>query len=176
MLLIYAGPVGMDAAPLPPAGRDVISEVLATMREHGGRATSARRLLLEVLVRTPGHHSADQLAAQVQARVPEVNKSTIYRNLEELERLQVVDRTYCGHGPATYHLAAAGHGHLVCDSCGSMTEIPDTIFDTLGQAAHATYGFTIEPRKSAIIGRCIRCARAGGPECPADDGGERRLS
>jgi hypothetical protein len=53
----YADPVSMDAAPGPPAGRDVISEVLAAVRERRGRATPARRLLLEALTTAPGHHS-----------------------------------------------------------------------------------------------------------------------
>ena len=98
------------------------------MRAHGARVTQARRLLLAALVENPGHSSAEELAAYVQARAPDVNLSTIYRNLDELERLNVVDRTRLGHGPATYHLASATHGHLVCERCSSMTEVPDEIF------------------------------------------------
>jgi Fe2+ or Zn2+ uptake regulation protein len=58
--------------------------------------------LLEALLAGPGHRSAEQLAADIQARAPGVNLSTIYRNLDELERLKIVDRTHLGHGPATY--------------------------------------------------------------------------
>jgi hypothetical protein len=66
---------------------------------------------------------------------PDVYKSTIYHNLDELERLNVVDRTRLGHGPATYHLASATHGHLVCERCSSMTEVPDEIFASLTEIA-----------------------------------------
>jgi Fe2+ or Zn2+ uptake regulation protein len=69
------------------------------MRAHGGRATPARRLLLGALVENPGQSSAEELAASVHARAPDVYKSTIYRNLDELERLNVVDRTRLGRGP-----------------------------------------------------------------------------
>src|ERR1700737_1595802 len=108
-LVVYPEAVTQDAdaAPQPAAGRDLIEQGLARMRAHGARATPARRLLLGALVENPGHSSAEELAACVQARAPDVNLSTIYRNLDELERLNVVDRTRLGYGPATYHLASA---------------------------------------------------------------------
>jgi len=83
--------------------------------------------------------------------------STIYRNLEELERLGVVDCTRLGGGPATYHLASAGHGHLFCEKCGSVTEVPDDIFAGLVQIAGARYGFEINPHRFAVTGRCASC-------------------
>ena len=138
-------------------GGGVIDNVLAQLRQHGGRATSARRLLLEALLASPGHRTAEQLAADVQASAPGVNLSTIYRNLDELERLKVVDRTRLSHGPATYHLAAAAHGHLVCEHCGSMTEVPGQIFGDLAAATQARYGFVINPHHFAVTGRCSDC-------------------
>ena len=127
------------------------------MRAHGGRATSARRLLLSPLIEHPGHRSAEELAADVQARAPDVHLSTIYRNLDELERLNVVDRTHLGHGPATYHLASAAHGHLVCEQCGSMTEVPDAIFRGLAATARTRYGFAVDPHRFAVTGRRADC-------------------
>jgi Fur family ferric uptake transcriptional regulator len=136
---------------------ELIEDVLARMRQHGARVTSARRLLLSALLASSSHRSAEELTADVQARAPEVNLSTIYRNLDELERLKIVDRTHLGHGPATYHLATATHGHLVCERCGSMTEVPDTLFDDLGEMTRQRYGFAIDPHRFAVIGICSDC-------------------
>ncbi|HTV99056.1 MAG TPA: Fur family transcriptional regulator [Streptosporangiaceae bacterium] len=135
----------------------IVERLLAQMREHGGRATPARRLLLHALTEEPGHLTAEALAAQVRARAPGVNITTIYRNLDELERLRVIDRTRPGHGPATYHLAATAHGHLVCDQCGIVTEIPGRLFASLAEHARGQYGFTIEPHRSVIAGHCSGC-------------------
>ena len=157
MIRIYAGSVSGNAEQRAAGGNAVVETVLASLREHGGRATSARRLLLEVLVGSHGHHSADELAALVQARGPEINTSTIYRNLDELRRLQVIDRTCPGQGPATYHLANGSHGHLVCEDCGALTEIPGQFFADLAQRAYEQYGFTVQPRKSAVTGQCAQC-------------------
>lgn len=156
--VVYPEAVTHDARAAPqPAGRDLIEQGLARMRAHGARVTQARRLLLAALVENPGHSSAEELAACVQARAPDVNRSTIYRNLEELERLNVVDRTRLGHGPATYHLASVTHGHLVCERCSSMSEVPDEIFAGLTETARSRYGFTVEPHRFAVIGLCSSC-------------------
>ena len=49
--------------------------------------------------------------------------STIYRNLDDMERLGVVTHAHLGHGPAVYHLASTAHGHLVCEGCGTAIEV-----------------------------------------------------
>jgi len=144
-----------DQAAARPGG--AVEDVLALLRSHGGRATPARRLLLNALFAGAGHRSAEELAAQVRALAPDVHLSTIYRNLEELERLGVIDSTRLSAGPATYHLATAAHGHLVCEQCGTMTEVPDEIFAGLVQVARDGYGFTINPHRFAVTGRCASC-------------------
>jgi Fur family ferric uptake transcriptional regulator len=141
----------------PAAEPDAIDAVLAQLRERGGRITPARRFLLGVLFANRHHRSAEELAAEVQAQAPDVNISTIYRNLEELVRLGVVDRARMGTGPAAYHLASIAHGHLMCEKCGSMTEVPDELFDVLARRARERYGFMVDPHHFAVAGCCASC-------------------
>ncbi len=84
--------------------------------------------------------------------------STVYRNLEELERIGVVAHTHLGHGPATYHLASSVHGHFVCAECGKMIEAPQALFANLAAAAQSQFGFTIEAHHFAVLGRCADCS------------------
>lgn len=156
MDLLYPGHVANDVS-AERADQDAIEDVLALVRRHGGRATPARRLLLNALFGSREHRSAEELATEVHAQAPDVHLSTIYRNLEELERLGVIDSTRLGGGPATYHLASAAHGHLVCEKCGSMTEVPDDMFVDLIQIARTNYGFAINPHRFAVTGRCANC-------------------
>lgn len=134
-----------------------VEQVLAQLRARGGRVTTARRQLLEVLFESSAHRTAEDLAAQVQGRTPDVHISTIYRNLDELERLGVVVHVHLGHGPATYHLAAVAHNHLVCERCGTAIEAPDELFRSLAADAQASFGFRIDPRHFAVLGRCKDC-------------------
>jgi Fur family transcriptional regulator, ferric uptake regulator len=149
-----------------PASRDAeqleagsVDGVLDLVRTRGGRATSSRRVLLEVLFEARGQHlSVEELAEAIRLRSPEVHFSTIYRNLEELERLGVVAHTHLGHGPATYQLSSLAHAHFICEECGAMIEAPDELFRGLARTAKKRLGFSIDPRHFAIVGRCASCA------------------
>jgi Fur family ferric uptake transcriptional regulator len=154
----YAGRVAGPAGQVDDAAPGSIDEVLDRLRARGGRVTTARRLLLTVLFEEPGHHSADQLAAEVQQRAPDVHLSTVYRNLDELERLGVVVHSHLGHGPASYHLASGAHSHFVCSRCGLAFEAPDEVFKGLAREAKRRYRFEIDPHHFAVLGRCAACA------------------
>jgi Fur family ferric uptake transcriptional regulator len=148
-----------SGGPPPP---ETIENALALLRRRGGRVTSSRRLLIGALYDSQGHLTAEQLAEEVHDQTPEVHRSTIYRNLDELERLGVVVHAHLGHGPATYHLATRAHGHFVCEECGSTIEAPDRLFSGLSRTVRSRYGFDINPHHFAVLGRCERCRRAGG--------------
>jgi len=152
----FASQSAADAV-LEPEGVDRVEQALELLRTHGGRITTSRRLLLRCLFTDSAHHTAEDLAAEVQAFAPDVHLSTIYRNLEELERLGVVVHAHLGHGPASYHLASESHGHLVCESCGTIVEAPEELFSALALVAADQYGFTIDPRHFAVLGHCANC-------------------
>jgi Fur family ferric uptake transcriptional regulator len=132
--------------------------VLANLRSLGVRVTTPRRLLVRSLIEAGAHRTADELALEIQALAPDVHLSTIYRNLDELERLGVVEHAHLGHGAASYHLSEVAHGHLTCESCGKTVEVPEELFAPLVRRAKSEYGFTIDPHHFAMVGVCGRCA------------------
>ncbi|HLI14868.1 MAG TPA: transcriptional repressor [Acidimicrobiales bacterium] len=154
-----------------PVGRSANGEVadgaaeavLRRLRESGARITTCRRQLVRRLVASSEHRTAEELAKEVQALVPDVHLSTIYRNLEEFERLGIVIHCHLGHGPATYHLTTQAHGHLVCERCGTTFEAPEELFSELTRRAQERFGFAVDTRHFAVHGICAACsaARAG---------------
>jgi Fur family ferric uptake transcriptional regulator len=149
-----------EPAETPVRNVETVDDVLSLVREHGGRVTSSRRLLLHALFDMPGHRSAEELTELVQAQAPDIHLSTVYRNLEELERLGVVEHAHLGHGPATYHLSVGAHGHFVCEECGAMLEAADELFAGLSATARDRFGFEINPHHFAVLGRCRECQEA----------------
>ncbi|HVC24208.1 MAG TPA: Fur family transcriptional regulator [Acidimicrobiales bacterium] len=140
-------------------GPTSVDDVLARLRARGGRVTNARRQLLEALFSSTGHRTAEDLAAEIQGRAPDVHISTVYRNLDELERLGVVVHAHLGHGPATYHLSSHSHSHLVCGECGVAIEAPDEMFTRLADDAESSFGFHIDPHHFAVLGTCKGCVK-----------------
>lgn len=131
--------------------------ILADLRQRGGRLTRARQALVDALLEADSHVTAEDLAESVQARHPEVHRSTIYRTLDALERAGIVDHVHLGHGRAVYHLSDDPHQHLVCEACGDVVEVPDRLFDDLAKNLRKRYGFTIRPNHFAVLGRCRAC-------------------
>ena len=64
-----------------------------------------------------------------------------------------------GAGPATYHAGDdTGHLHLVCESCGRVTEADVDLASGLVGSLRAAYGFQPDVEHMAISGRCADCA------------------
>ena len=120
--------------------------------------TTSRRAILETFLGIGGHVTAEALPSRGQAVQPDVHESTVYRFLDELERLGVVDHVHLGHGPAVYHLASDAPHHLVCEMCGAVVEVPETVFADLRARLSEDFGFSLQPRHFAVTGRCGHCA------------------
>lgn len=139
---------------------DRVDELVDDLRRHGERVTPARRALLAALVDADDHMAAEELAAEVRRSHPEVHRATIYRGLETLTQLGMVEHSHLGHGPAVYHLADDVHQHLVCEDCGAVIEVPPELFSNLARGLRRRYGFEISLRHFAVVGRCGPCAAA----------------
>src|SRR5439155_19228722 len=87
-----------------------------------------------------------------------VNISTIYRTLELLEQLGLVTHTHLGHGAPRYHMAAeADHVHLVCSTCGRITQVPPDAVEALVTALDENNGVQTDLGHPTGYGRCATC-------------------
>jgi Fur family ferric uptake transcriptional regulator len=142
------------------AVKATIDEGIDAIRSGGGRVTPAKRLLLELFAQNPGHLTVEELTEWVQTTNPEIASSTVYRIVEELERIGIVEHSHAGKGPATYHFRHAAHGHLVCHECGEMIEADPDLFVELVAEANKCYGFVVDPHHFAVLGSCRGCLAA----------------
>lgn len=146
---------------------DRLSATLVMLKANGGRITPTRRAVIQVLISESTHLSAEDLAKRIQLRLPDVHLSTIYRTLDALEAVGVVDHVHLGHGRAIYHLSSDIHQHLVCEVCSSVTEVPESFFATLKGELQEIFGFTMRAHHFAVIGRCRNCAQTNGQKSPS---------
>ncbi|HMC42613.1 MAG TPA: transcriptional repressor [Acidimicrobiales bacterium] len=137
-----------------------VERILALIRSRGGRVTTQRRTILEAFFDGGGHLSADDVIAYVTGQLPEVNQSTIYRNLAALEELGVVNHVHLGHGASMYEVTDEVHAHLVCERCGAVLELAPGILSRLARDVGKTHGFAIDSPHFALTGRCRGCASA----------------
>jgi Fur family ferric uptake transcriptional regulator len=127
--------------------------LLDQLRQQGQRVTTARRLVVSTLIDATSHVTAEDLAAKIQQRHPEVHLSTVYRTLDSLEKLGIVEHTHVGHGPAVYHVGVT-HQHLVCEECGAVIDVPIDVLEGVRGLLRQQYGFELHIGHSALLGRC----------------------
>ena len=131
-----------------------------TLKEKGYRPTPQRQAILEMLHQTDEHITAENIYDRVRARLPRANKSTVYRTLELLKKLNLVAETNLGGNSVCYHhIEQAHHHHLVCQECGAIIDLDESVVSPFKDALLREYGFIADLKHLAIFGRCVNCSK-----------------
>ncbi len=132
--------------------------MLDDLRQAGHRLTPQREMILSVIRASDGHLTADDILKRVRARYAYLNKSAVYRTLDLLTRLNLVDQIDFGEGRVEYEIHQhPHHHHLLCRNCGKRMEIDGRFFVTLEKTLRAQYGFSADLDQFAIRGLCRKC-------------------
>ncbi len=135
-----------------------LTDAVDALRKRGLRLSTARRLVLEALfeVRVP-------IAAQELARMLSLEESSVYRNLELLERYGMVRHVHLGHGPGLYVLAGRQDvEYLYCEGCAKVTTVPPRRLDAVRARIERDFGHSVRFTHFALVGVCERCAATRG--------------
>jgi Fe2+ or Zn2+ uptake regulation protein len=126
--------------------------------EAGYRLTAPRLALAELVADQDGHFTASDLAAIARDRRVGVSRATLFRALDLMVELGVVERLDLPNGDHTYvSCARSHHHHVVCSRCGRTAEVDDS---GLNQAVHEierSSGFRIDAHRLELFGLCRRC-------------------
>ena len=134
--------------------------ITGRLSEKGYRLTPQRMMILSAMESSREHISAEEIYAQVAAKYPHVNISTVYRTLELLKKLGMVYEIDLGEGRIRYHAEGSGHHHhLVCQSCGKVIDIDEATLSSLKDILLHDYGFSADLRHVGIFGRCEGCRK-----------------
>ena len=134
--------------------------IVSKLSEKGYRLTPQRLMILSAIENSDDHISAEEIYAQVVAKYPNVNMSTVYRTLELLKQLRLVTETDLGGGRVRYHPADKGHHHhLVCTECGTVIDLDESLLSSLERTLLREYKFIADLKHLAIFGRCANCRK-----------------
>lgn len=126
------------------------------------RLTSGRRELVDVLERADRPLTVPDI---VQAAASTLPQSSVYRNLTVLLDAGVVRRLQGPDDLARFELSedlAGHHHHLLCSSCGSVTDVraAPKLEKALSEAARLAadeVGFEVTEHRIDLVGRCAAC-------------------
>lgn len=137
------------------------------LAEAGYRRGGARAQVLELLDGQACALSALEIEDALRRGERAASRASVYRVLDELEKLKLVTRIEVGQGIARYEAIRPGgahhHHHLVCDDCGEVKPFAD---DELEQAIHRVadrVDFAVAEHEIVLHGHCGQCAATSAP-------------
>jgi len=116
------------------------------------RYSHQRELIKEILYSTNSHPTADWVFSQVKKMIPTISLGTIYRNLKQLDDLDIIKTIY--DGPVTrYDWNKEPHDHLKCRICGVLIDVK--LSDVrIKEIVEERFDFKVEDVDMTLIGIC----------------------
>ena len=138
--------------------REVFDDYL---RSHHKRRTRERSAILERIIRTSGHFSAEDMCSWLMSDGFPVSTSTVYATLDILIDAGILFRHRFSDRGCLYErrsMSSTVHHHLICTSCNKIKEVRDSVLTELIDNRRYT-GFTPTHYTLTIYGICGACIR-----------------
>jgi Fur family ferric uptake transcriptional regulator len=137
------------------------AHALAAFQRAGYQRGGARTAVIEALGRHDCAVTALELETDLQTAEAAVGRATIYRVLEQLEELHLVQRLEIDKGRASFERSDPGgehHHHLVCERCGRVAPFSDPALErAIGRVSRGA-GFDVRAHEVVLRGLCPRCS------------------
>jgi Fur family transcriptional regulator, ferric uptake regulator len=133
----------------------------ATLSAAGHKRGGARRAVLELLDAQQCALTAVEIEDALRAAERRVSRASVYRILEELERLGLVQRVETGQAMVRYERAGdhdEHHHHLVCDECGLVMPFADEALEQAITSLSRRVPLTVSEHEIVLRGSCSDCS------------------
>lgn len=132
------------------------------LKEKGYKATSQRKLVLDVIKENAGKHlTAEEIYELVKKKAPDIGIATVYRTISLLEKMNLIFKIDFGSGSVKYEWdrmdTSHRHHHLICLECGEIIEAEEDLLDDTEQKISINYNFLIENHSVKFYGYCSKC-------------------
>jgi Fur family ferric uptake transcriptional regulator len=135
------------------------------LRTNGLKVTNQRIAILEVLNDRPGKHlTAEEIYDCVRKEYPDIGLATVYRTIQLLSELNLIDKLNLDDGYVRYEIGAKNqedschhHHHLICLECGNVYAFQDDLLENLENKIQETLGFEVSDHEVKLYGLCKKC-------------------
>lgn len=132
--------------------------IVQALDTAGYRLTGPRRAVADLINEYDGHFTALELETEARRRRLGISRATLFRALDLLTELHVVERVDLPNGEHAYvPCARAHHHHVICSRCGRAAEVEDCgVADAVGEIARRS-GYRIDAHRLELFGLCRHC-------------------
>lgn len=134
-------------------------EILRQLKEKGVRFTPQRQAILEFLLGTDTHPTADEIYHHVKAKFPGVSLGTIYNTLNMLkEHGHILELSY-GDMSSRFDGNPSNHYHVACAECGRVVDFHRPLIEMEKEVEDRT-GFQVLGHRVEFYGVCPECSKS----------------
>ena len=142
-----------------PSEQAQLQEFEDLCRRQGLPLTVQRRTILEAVLGREDHPTAEQIFDTVRDKLPGVSRTTVYRVLDTLVRVGVINRICHPGAAARFDPKIHQHHHLVCLHCDKILDLEDQKLNALRLPTIDTAGYEIDEFHIHFRGTCPDCLR-----------------
>ena len=135
--------------------------LLKTLKDNGYRITGSRKLICDLLEKNIHFHfSVKQLTFLINKKSEiNIDQTTIYRTLDALEELGLLQHSHIPHKPAIYYLNNTDQNvHLICESCDKIVDISEQSVKSINTILKQNSNFNNINNNFVYIGICKECS------------------
>jgi Fe2+ or Zn2+ uptake regulation protein len=135
-------------------------EIRKALRTAQLRATEQRLLILEIIRRGRGHLDANEIFRRALAEMPHLNLSTVYRNLQKLKEMGLVEEYHFDENHHHYEVKLAKeHHHLICLGCDRIIEFNYNLAKYVTDRVAGAEKFLVTKSEVHMAGYCPECQK-----------------
>ena len=133
-----------------------LDQIVTSLREEGHRITPQRIAIMDYLLHTEDHPSADLVHSTVKKRYPTVSLSTVYKTLDLLRERKLVNEIDV-EGEARFDAHVNEHVNLVCLNCGKIEDIDEKGLKNIQVKIAKKSEYLIIKGSFEMHGYCSKC-------------------
>lgn len=131
---------------------------ISQLQENGYRITSARRAVVNTVYGSTQALTPSEVYSKARKKYRALGLVTVYRTLEKLEELHLIQRVHQPLGCQAFISAGVGHQHLlICQNCGQAEFFDGDDLDSLTKSIARKTGYQIKEHWLQLFGLCGNC-------------------
>jgi Fur family peroxide stress response transcriptional regulator len=133
---------------------------LEKLKMYGVRMTPQRYAILEFMISSMDHPTADDIYKALGYRFPNMSVATVYNNLKLFVEAGLVRELTYGDDSSRYDANVTDHYHILCEQCSTIVDFDYPRLSDIEEQAMRSTGFLIKGHRMELYGLCPECAKA----------------
>lgn len=134
-----------------------VEKAINLLKDSGVRITPQRHAILEYLVVSDSHPTADEIYKALEHKFPNMSVATVYNNLRVFRKTGLVKELTYGDSSSRFDFSTKEHYHIICSRCGKIVDFFYPGLDEVEALAAQVTGFTVDHHRLEVYGICPEC-------------------